>query len=73
MSGTFNKQVFPTLSIREHGSRRPLVANGCSPMDTLQYALMSMSMGKRLGEYNRPPLALLSEQVEGIIRYHTEK
>jgi hypothetical protein len=41
------QQAFPGLSIREHGSRRPLVTGGCSPTDTLQYTLMSAGMGKR--------------------------
>eukprot|EP00978_Attheya_sp_CCMP212_P034541 scaffold145110_cov58-Attheya_sp.AAC.1 len=44
------QQANPGRAIREHGSRRPLIASDCSPTDTLQYyALMSIGMGKRLG------------------------
>ena len=60
------QQANPGRAIREHGSRRPLIAPDCSPTDTLQYALMSIGMGKRLGESNRPPTALQFAQVAGI-------
>jgi hypothetical protein len=65
------QQANPGRAIREHGSRRPLVVPDCSPTDTLQYALMSMGMGKRLGESNRPPTALQHAQLAGILRFRS--
>jgi hypothetical protein len=62
----------PDSAIREFGSRRPLISNGCRPTDTLQYALVSAGMGKRLGEANKPPQVLLHEHVEGIIRMRAQ-
>jgi hypothetical protein len=57
----------PDDAIREHGSRRPLISRGCRPSDTLQYALVSAGMGKRLGENNKPPTALVHEHVAGMV------
>eukprot|EP00978_Attheya_sp_CCMP212_P042187 scaffold252793_cov35-Attheya_sp.AAC.1 len=57
----------PNDAIREHGSGRPLITRGCRPTDTLQYALVSAGMGKRLGKNNKPPTALTYEHVAGMI------
>eukprot|EP00978_Attheya_sp_CCMP212_P031572 scaffold119933_cov29-Attheya_sp.AAC.1 len=66
-------QAFPGLSVREHGSRRPLLVSGCSPTDTLQYTLMSAGMGKRLGESNRSPTALQYDQLRWILRFRSSQ
>jgi hypothetical protein len=63
----------PDDAIREFGSRRPLISSGCRPTDTLQYALVSAGMGKRLGESNKPPQALLHEHIEGMVRMRALK
>jgi hypothetical protein len=57
----------PDDAIREFGTSRPLITTGCRPTDTLQYALVSAGMGKRLGESNKPPTALLFEHLLGMV------
>eukprot|EP00978_Attheya_sp_CCMP212_P006855 scaffold15984_cov62-Attheya_sp.AAC.1 len=58
----------PDSAIREFGSRQPLVSSGCRPTDTLQYALVSAGMAKRLGESNKPPQVLLHEHIVGMVQ-----
>lgn len=61
----------PSFATREHGSKCPVISSGISPVDTLNYVLVSKGMAKRLGEAVQSPATLRHEHVEGFMWLRT--
>jgi integrase len=57
----------PERTLRDSRTRKVYLADGVSPTDAMGYALMATGMAKRVGDHNKPPIALTFSQIQWIM------
>jgi hypothetical protein len=61
----------PGKVVPDAGSARPSLVPGCVPTDSIDYAMMTQGMSRRLGTGSTPSMALLARHIQWIDNYQT--